>query len=111
MSAEAYLGCCQTSKMKLFVKIISNFQPSTISNRALNQLLGQYDWEAVFGKFNSLLLRFIHTWEMCIVECYIYIDYRAAKIKKKFIKLILYATIIKFQCSPSFDSILYFLTV
>ena len=48
---------------------------------------------------------------MCIVECYIYIDYRAAKIKKKFIKLILYATIIKFQCSPSFDSILYFLTV
>ena len=49
------------SKIKLFVKIISNFQPLTILektppqmfNRDLNQPLGHYVWEVVFGKFNT----------------------------------------------------------
>ena len=36
-----------------------------------------------------------------------YIGYRATKIKKKSIRLILYA-IIKFDCSPYFDCFLYF---
>ena len=30
MLAQAYSQCCQTSKMEIFVKIISNFQPLKI---------------------------------------------------------------------------------
>ena len=82
-------------------------------NRDLNQPLGHYVWEEVLGgKFNSFFQNFIHPWEMFIVECYIYIGYRATKLQKKFIRLaILYATIIKFDNSPFFDCIIYFLTI
>ena len=49
-------------------------------------------------------------WEMFIVECYIYIGYRAIKLQKKFIRLaILYATVIKFDNSTFFNCIYYLL--
>ena len=80
-------------------------------DRALNQSLGQYVWEAVFGNFNSIFQKFIRPREMIIVEYHIYVCYRATKRKKKFIRLLLYAPFIKFDCSLSFDCILYFLTL
>ena len=71
-------------------------------NRDLNQPLDHYVWEVVLGgKFNSFFQKFIHPWKMFIVECYIYIGYRATKLQKKFIRRArLYATIIKFDNSP-----------
>ena len=69
-------------------------------NRALNQPLGYYVWEVAFGKFNSFFQKFIHPLEMYIVECYIYICYRATKMKKNFLRIILYASITEFDCSP-----------
>ena len=114
MLAEAYSECCRTSKMELFVEIISSFQSLTILaknsisifNRVLNQPLGHYAWELVFGRFNSLFQKFIHPLGMFIVECYIFIGYRATESKKE--KKSLCVTIIKFVCSPSFDLIEFF---
>ena len=91
MPAEVYSECSQKSTLELFVKIISNFQPLTIFdktpsqifNGVLNYPLGYYVWELVFGKFNLFFQKFIHTWQMFIVLCYIYIGCRATKLKKE----------------------------
>ena len=56
-------------------------------NRDLNQALGNYFLKVVFGKFNSFLQKFIHPWEMFMVEYYFYIGYTATKLRKKFITL------------------------
>ena len=76
-------------------------------DRVLNQSMGHYVWEQVFGKFNLFFKKYIHPWEMFIVECYIFVGYRPTEPKKK--KNIHYSQLL--DCSPSFDCFLYFLTV
>ena len=91
MLAGTYSECCQTSKMKLLDKIISNIQPFNIleKNSTLDVLTGIWIsygplcLESSFWKVNSFFQKFIHCWEMFIVECYIYISYRATKYKWK----------------------------
>ena len=56
-------------------------------NKNLNQPLGHYVWEVVFGMFNSFFQKCIHPWDIFIAECYIYIGYRATKLQKKFVRL------------------------
>ena len=72
----------------------------------LKKYLDQYVLEQGLGKFNSFFQKFIHPRGIFVVECYIFIDCIATKS----IKFII-ATIIKFDCSTSFDSTLCFLTV
>ena len=76
-------------------------------DRVLNKTMSYYVWELVFGKINSFFQKFIHPWGMFIAECYIFIGFVATELKKNS----LYGTIIKFDCSASFDCIFYFLTV
>ena len=90
MLAETYSECCQTSKMKLFDKIISNIQPFIILEKLhLGCLTGIWISSGPlclgsgFWKVNSFFQKFIHCWEMFIVECYIYVSYRATKYKWK----------------------------
>ena len=52
-------------------------------DRVLNQSMGHYVWEQVFGKFNLFFKKYIHPWEMFIVECYIFVGYRPTEPKKK----------------------------
>ena len=81
MLAETYSECCQTSKMKLLDKIISNIQPFNILEKKLHLgcltgiwiSYGPLCLESSFWKVNSFFQKFIHRWEMFIVECYIYI--------------------------------------
>ena len=71
--------------------MISNFHSLNILAKnsildVLNKPLGQYVWELVFGKFNSFFHRSIYSWEMFIVEWYIFIGNIATDRVKKFIK-------------------------
>ena len=81
MLAGTYSESCQTSKMKLLDKIISNIQPFNIleKNSTLDVLTGIWIsygplcLESSFWKVNSFFQKVIHCWEMFVVECYIYI--------------------------------------
>ena len=53
-------------------------------DRVLNQPLGYYVWELVFGKFNLFFKKFIHQWEMFIVEFLLATDLQSQK-KKNFV--------------------------
>ena len=83
-------------------------------NRALNQLLGQHLWELVFGKFNSFFHKFIHQFirgECLLLNIIFLLITELQSFFKKKSLYILYTATIKFDCSPYFNCILYFLII
>ena len=98
---EAYSECCQTSKMKIFLKIISNFQP-------LNNLDKKHHFRClpgfIFG--NWFLEGLIHfsTNPFILERCLLLnVTFLLAIWLQTVLKKSLNATIMKFVCSHFFD--------
>ena len=113
MLATSCSEFCQTSKMKLFIQTISKFQPLTNSSKKphLRCLIGSWIslWASIFGNwFLESLIPFSYNPFISGGCLLLNVKFLLATLLQSEVNS-LYATIIKFHCSPSFDCILHLL--